>query len=123
MSRIAGRIADRLAREFDLLSDSDSSSGHDLAGHEDLYAIGEAARELSGQLGGKPADEGRLAYSLTHFAQESAVLVAARPSSASLDVIARAIARQDTINATESVASALSQIDQTTREVIDSRLS
>lgn len=123
LSRIAGRIADRLAREFDLLSDREGSGGQNLAGHEDLYAIGDAARELSGELGGKPSDEGRLAYSLKTFAQESAVLVAARPSSVSLDVIARAIARQHQADTTETVASALLQIDQTTRDVIESRSS
>lgn len=123
LSRIAGRIADRLAREFDLLSDEDDGSRRSLTGRDDLYAIGEAARELSGELGGKPADEGRLAYSLTTFAQESAVLVASRPSSASLDVIARAIARQERAEMTETVASALVQIDQTTRDVIESRSS
>lgn len=123
LSRIAGRIADRLAREFALLSDEDGGSGQTLTGRDDLYAIGEAARELSGDLGGKPADEGRLAYSLTAFAQETAVLVAARPSSVSLDVIARAIARQDQAEMTETVASALIQIDQTTRDVMESRSS
>lgn len=121
LSRIAGRIADRMAREFDLLSDGHGSSGQNLDGREDLYAIGEAARELAGELGGKPSDEGRLAYSLTTFAQESAVLVAARPSSVSLDVIARAIARQDRAQENETVSSALVQIDQTTREVTESR--
>ena len=110
-----------MAREFDLLSDGHGSSGQNLDGREDLYAIGEAARELAGELGGKPSDEGRLAYSLTTFAQESAVLVAARPSSVSLDVIARAIARQDRAQENETVSSALVQIDQTTREVTESR--
>ena len=118
---IAGRIADRMAREFSIARDDRDSGGSGFQGHEDLYEIAASARKLTGDLGGKPADEGRFARSLGFFAQESASLLAARPEAASLDVIARAIAAREGNEAEENVTGALQQIDHTTRDILDSR--
>ena len=121
LGRIAGRVADRMTREFALLRDGGERSQGGFAGHEDIYEIAEAARELSGDLGGKPVDEGRLAHSLGSFAQESAALFAARPGASSLDAIARAIAGRDSAELHRTIADALRQIDQTTRDVVEAR--
>lgn len=111
-----------MAREFRLLRDGEERPRGGFQGDEDLYEIARAARDLNEELGGGLPDEGRLARSLSLFAQESASLLAARPGAASLDTIAGAVARQEgEPGAAETVAGALRQIDQTTREVTAAR--
>ena len=126
---IAGRVADRMAREFRLFGDerrggSGGGGGGDAFREgEDIYEIRGAARDLARDLNGKPTDEGRLARSLGLFAQESASLMAARPDAASLEAIARVIAARDASSAPETLDRAIGQIDQTTRDLAEDRLS
>ena len=122
---IAGRVADRMAREFRLFGDErrgGSGGGDAFREGEDIYEIRGAARDLARDLNGKPTDEGRLARSLGLFAQESASLMAARPDAASLEAIARVIAARDASNAPETLDRAIGQIDQTTRDLAEDRL-
>lgn len=126
LRKLAGRVAGRMAREFKLIDEfdteeeSDRHPGGPLNG-EDIYDIRQAARDLTTDLNGKPADEGRLGRSLDGFVQESAALLAARPDAASLDTIARLIRDNDTQNGPETVDRSLGQIDQTTREIAESK--
>lgn len=124
---VANRIASRMAREFDLIDRDGGKGGHGSSGEDrafadgpDVYEIGSTARSLTQELGGRNTDEGRIARSLTLFAQESAILMAARPGVASLDTIARAIAARDLMQQ-ENVDTAITQIDQTTRDVMGAR--
>ena len=129
MTAIAGRIAGRLADELDLdgrgRRDGDGGRGDegwgDGSNEIDLYEVAATARSLNGDLGGRPTDEGMLARSLGDFVTESASLIVARPERASFGLIAAAIeegsARSGSDAATETVATALSSIDRTTRRV------
>ena len=121
MRTLAGRIADRLAREFRLLGDDRRGGGGGGHDPDDLYEIDAIARELSDDLGARPTDAGRVMRSLGEFAQESAVLIAARPDSASLEAIARAIAAREQAAGPETVERAVGQIDQTTRDIVGFR--
>lgn len=123
MRRLAGNIADRVAREFNLLDDESDRSGGDqpFREGEDIYEVREVARELAADLQARPSEEGNLARSLDAFAQESVSLMAARPEAASLDTIARVIASNEKPEQSESFDSALGQIDQTTRDIAESR--
>ncbi|MHA6316173.1 hypothetical protein ACXYN8_00730 [Altererythrobacter sp. CAU 1778] len=123
MRSLAGRIAERMTREFRLFDEREGGRGRHQPEAEDIYEIRALAGTLSGDLGGRPVDEGRLARSLSDFAQESASLFAARPEAASLDAIARAIAAREPAQAQtlHSVDTALGQIDQTTRDIASSR--
>ena len=124
---LAGRVADRMAREFRLFGDErrggGGGGGDAFREGEDIYEIRGAARDLARDLNGKPTDEGRLARSLGLFAQESASLMAARPDAASLEAIARVIAARDASSAPETLDRAIGQIDQTTRDLAEDRLS
>lgn len=112
------RVAGRMAREFCLLDDErDFAEPEDYREGDDIYKIGEAARELTADLHGGPADEGRLARSLDGFVQESASLIAARPDAASLDTIARAIVANERRDGPETIDVSLRQIDQTARDI------
>ncbi len=124
MRRLAGNIADRVAREFRLLDDQRRQSGGDRSFRdgEDIYQLREVARELAEELQARPSEQGNLARSLDAFAQESVSLMAARPEAASLDTIARVIAAHEKPDRPETIANALGQIDQTTRDIADSRL-
>lgn len=119
LRKLAGRVAGQVAREFRLLEDQDGTD--DRPGSyregEDLYDISGVARELAGELDARPLDEGLLARSLDGFVQESAVLLAARPSAASLDAIARAIVSNEGAREEETLARSIAQIDQTTRGI------
>ena len=116
MTSLAGRVADRVARSLDLLEDD--RRGRPLVEGEDLYEVAATARELNGALNGRPSDEGQFARSLGAFVTESAVLVAARPSSQSLEWLERVIGDEEaSAPATETAASALMTIDRTTRRV------
>ena len=123
---LAGRVADRMAREFRLFGDErrggGAGGGDAFREGEDIYQIRGAARDLARDLNGKPTDEGRLARSLGLFAQESASLMAARPDAASLEAIARVIAARDASSAPETLDRAIGQIDQTTRDLAEDRL-
>ena len=122
LHKLAHRIAGRVAREFRLLED-DERQGDDRPprDREDIYDIREVARELSRDLRARPTDEGRLARSLGSFAQESAALLAARPGAASLDTIARVIAKNDKAADGENADGAVSQIDQTVLGIVEAR--
>ena len=116
MASLAGRVAGRVARSLDLLEDD--RRGRPLVEGEDLYEVAATARELNGALNGRPSDEGQFARSLGAFVTESASLVAARPSSGSLELIEGAI-RDEEARAPpmETAASALLAIERTTRRV------
>ena len=118
MSTLAGRIAQRMAREFRMFDD-DRGQGRNHYDAEDLYEIGRLANELSSELDARPMDEGRVLRSLGSFAQESASLIAARPDAASLDTIARAIAAGERPGEPETIDRAVRQIDQTTRDIVE----
>lgn len=120
---LAGRIAERMAREFDLLDEREERSGDrdQFREGEDIYEIRAVARELAGDLRARPTDEGRIARSLDLFAQESASLLAARPGAASLDTIARVIAVNDAPTTPETLERAVGQIDETARGIADSK--
>lgn len=119
MRRLAGNIADRVAREFRLLDDSGRQSGDDTPFREgeDIYELRDVACELAADLQARPSEAGLLARSLDAFAQHSVSLMAARPEAASLDTIARAIATNERGDRPETVDAAIGQIDQTTREI------
>ena len=131
LRKLAGRVASRLAREFKLVEDDRAGrgeTGDDTDGYDDnrrhnqreagdIYDIRGVARELTGDLNGRPTDEGRLARSLDGFVQESASLLAARPGAASLDTIARVIRANETPGSGETLDRSLRQIDQTTRSI------
>lgn len=119
MRRLAGNIAERVAREFRLLDDHEQQSGDDRAFREgdDIYELRDVARELADDLQARPSEAGLLARSLDAFAQHSVSLMAARPEAASLDTINRAITAHEREGKVETVDSALGQIDQTTREI------
>lgn len=119
MRRLAGNIAERVAREFRLLDDSGRQSGDDRAFREgeDIYDLRDVARELADDLQARPSEAGSLARSLDAFAQHSVSLIAARPEAASLDTIARAIAANEAAGQPETVNGAIGQIDQTTRDI------
>ena len=122
---LAGKVAERMAREFRLLDRDHRQGGGKGDGQregDDIYEIRGVARQLSRDLNGKPTDEGRLARSLGLFAQESASLLAARPDAASLETIARVIAARDSVAVPETLDRALGQIDQTTRDLAEDRL-
>lgn len=120
MNTLAGRIAQRMAREFRMFDD-ERGQGRNQYDAEDLYEIGRMASELSGELGARPTDEGRVLRSLGSFAQESASLIAARPDAASLDTIARAIAAGERPGEPETIDRAVRHIDQTTRDIVEGR--
>lgn len=120
---LAGRIAQRMSREFNLLDEREGGSSGDDGFREgdDIYEIRTVARELANDLKAKAMDEGRLARSLDEFAQESASLLAARPEAASLDAIARVIAENDKPSEPETLDRAVGQIDQTARGIAETR--
>jgi hypothetical protein len=119
MRRLAGNIADRVAREFRLIDDSGRQPGDDAPFREgeDIYDLRDVARELAADLQARPAEAGLLARSLDAFALNSISLMAARPEAASLDTIARAIAANERAGQPETVDAAIGQIDQTTRDI------
>lgn len=123
MRRLAGNIAERVAREFKLFDDEQDQPGGEqrFRDGEDIYEVGEVARKLAADLQARPSEEGSLARSLDAFAQESVSLMAARPEAASLDTIARVIAANEKSNQPETFDRALGQIDQTTRDIAGSR--
>lgn len=116
MSSLAGRVAGRVAHALDLLDDE--RPRRPLIEGEDLYEVAATARDLNGQLNGRPSDEGQFVRSLGAFVTESASLIAARPSSHSLDAIEGAI-RDQAAGAPpmETAATALLAIEATTRRV------
>ena len=124
LKRLAGKVAGRIAREFDLVDDEDAPEDRPDAFREgeDIYDIRDTARELASQLNGRATDEGRLARSLDGFAQESAALLAARPEAASLEAIARTIAVNEQAAERETVDQSLTQIDQTARGIAEGKL-
>lgn len=119
MRRLAGNIAERVAREFRLIDDSGRQSGDErsFGEGEDIYELRDVARELADDLQARPSETGLLARSLDAFALHSVSLMAARPEAASLDAIARAIAANEPRDRPETVNSAIGQIDQTTRAI------
>ncbi|MGB3471669.1 MAG: hypothetical protein WBA51_12675 [Erythrobacter sp.] len=121
LRKLAGKVAGRVAREFHLLDDaqSDGERPDSFREGEDIYDILGTARELAGELNARPLDEGLLARSLGGFVQESAVLLAARPGSASLDAIARVILDHEGTPAEETLSGSIAQIDQTTRGIAE----
>ena len=121
LRKLAGKVAGRVAREFRLLDDAEAESDrpNTFREGEDIYDIAGTARELAGELNARPLDEGMLARSLDGFVQESAVLLAARPSAASLDTIARVIQTHERASKDETLAGSIDQIDQTTRGIAD----
>lgn len=127
MTTLAGRVAGSIGRELRITRDAGRDGGREggrgggFAGNEDLYEVGETARALNGDLGGRAVDEGLLARSLGAFVTESASLLAARPHSPSLAVIQEAIARVEAgTRVPETVATALVDIDRTTAHVAGS---
>jgi hypothetical protein len=121
LRRLAGSVAGRIAREFDLLED-EARQGDRPPGYregEDLYDLAGVTRDLANDLAAGPRDQGLLARSLGGFVQESAVLLAARPGAASLDAIARAIIAHEGARDDENLARSLAQIDQTTRSIAE----
>jgi hypothetical protein len=121
LRKLAGSVAGRIAREFDL-TDDDSSQGDRPGSYregEDLYDIAGVTQALAADLSASPRDQGLLARSLGGFVQESAVLLAARPGSASLDAIARAILAHEGDRDGETVVRSIAQIDQTTRSIAE----
>ncbi len=122
LRRLAGKVAGRMAREFKLFDqERDNEESDQFREGEDIYAISETARELTTDLGGRPTDEGRLARSLDGFVQESASLMAARPEAASLDTIARLIVANEQSEPRETIDGSLRQIDQTARDIAESK--
>ncbi len=122
LSKLANRIAGRVAREFRMFEDEqDRGDDRPPREGEDLYEIREVARELAADLHARPTDEGRLARSLGAFAQESASLLAARPEAASLDTIAHMIAAHEQSPEGETIDRAVGQIDQTVLGISESR--
>jgi hypothetical protein len=121
LRRLAGSVAGRIAREFDLLDDErgDGDRPDTYREGEDLYDIAGVTRDLAADLAATPRDQGLLARSLGGFVLESAVLLAARPDSASLDAIARAIMSHEGARDDETVARSIAQIDQTTRSIAE----
>jgi hypothetical protein len=119
MRRLAGNIAERVAREFRLLDDPRRQPGDDAPFREgeDIYELRDVARELADGLQARPSEAGLLARSLDEFALQSASLMAARPEAASLDTIARAIAANERSDRPETVNAAIGQINQTTRDI------
>ena len=121
LRKLAGSVAGRIAREFDLLDDGrqDGERPDGYREGEDLYDIEGVSRALAADLAAAPREQGLLARSLGGFVQESAVLLAARPGAASLDAIARAIQSHENAQDDETVARSIAQIDQTTRSIVD----
>lgn len=121
LRKLAGSVAGRIAREFDLLDDErgDNDRPDTYREGEDLYDIAGVTRDLAAELAATPRDQGLLARSLGGFVQESAVLLAARPDSASIDAIARAILTHEGTRDDETIARSIAQIDQTTRSITE----
>lgn len=120
MSNVAGRVASTLTDEFDLLDQQGGSQSGESGyqGDEDIYGIGDTARELNSELGGSGADEGQLARILGAFAFESASLIGARPESRSLERIEQAIKMVETKQqGIENIQSVLASIEDTTKLV------
>ena len=121
LRKLAGKVAGRVAREFQLFEDRDHD-GERPDGYregEDIYDILGTARELASDLSARPLDEGMLARSLDGFVQESAVLLAARPGASSLDTIARVILAHEDAREEETLARSIAQIDQTARGIAE----
>lgn len=118
MHSLAGKLGNALADELDLLGDREGRRQY--APDEDLYEIDETARELNSALGGNSAQLGQIARSLGDFVTESASLMAARPESRSLQVIADAITQSEsgTIG-TETPDSAVQIITRSTALVAE----
>lgn len=119
MTTLAGRVAGSIGRELGVFRDEGrdrGGRGGGFAGNEDLYEVGETARALNDDLGGRAVDEGLLARSLGAFVTESASLLAARPHARSLAAIETAIAGNAGTRA-ETVATAIIDIDRTTAQV------
>lgn len=121
LRKLAGSVAGRIAREFDLLDDDrhDHDRPDSYREGEDLYDIAGVSRALAEDLAAAPRDRGMLERSLGGFVQESAVLLAAQPGAASLDAIARAILDHEGARGEETIARSIAQIDQTTRSIAE----
>lgn len=120
MRGLAGRVADTLAHEFDLLGDGRQQrrQSHD----HDPYDVDGTARELSRSLGGSAVDGGLLARSLGQFVLESASLIGARPEARSLEAINGAIEQAEgEERGNETVDRAISSITRTTALVAGRR--
>lgn len=120
MTTLAGRVAGSIGRELGMVGGRDGH-GERRSMHEDMYEVGQTARSLNKDLGGKAVDEGLLARSLGAFVTESASLIAARPNRPSLSLIEQAIARveasREGAGAPETVATAIVDIERTTDDV------
>lgn len=117
MASLAGQVAQRLTREFDLLDDRQPRKPYQP--EEDIYEVRATASTLARALGGTAAHEGHLVRSLGLFVTESASLIAARPESRSLQLIEAAIDdgerhSQSLGQGPETAERALTMIDRTT---------
>ncbi len=86
MTTLSSRVAATMVRELGL-SDRSSHHGQKGAGG-DPYGVEALADQLSSALGGTPADTGRLSRALGGFTSEVAALLAAKPSSSVLGMVA-----------------------------------
>jgi hypothetical protein len=115
MNGIAASIASSIAAELKLAVDPDGRR-KPFVPSQDLYDVEETATALTDAYGGGRQDRGRALQSLSHFAQEVASLMAARPESRSLEHVQRAIAMVGNAEAAD-ISAALQLIDRTTQAV------
>jgi hypothetical protein len=87
MTTISSRVAATVVRELGL-SERARSGGHQGGGAGDHYGVEALADQLSSALGGTPADTGRLSRALGGFTSEVAALLAAKPHSSVLGMVA-----------------------------------
>jgi hypothetical protein len=86
MTTISSRVAATLVRELGLV-DRGTRPGQKAAGG-DPYGVEALADQLSAALGGTPADTGRVSRALGGFTSEVAALLAAKPHSSALGLVA-----------------------------------
>jgi hypothetical protein len=87
MTTLTNRVATTLTRELGLI-DRDARGGRSGSPAGDFYGVEQLASELTAALGGTPADAGRLSRALHEFTSEAAALLAAKPRSSVLGMVA-----------------------------------
>jgi hypothetical protein len=85
MTTLANRVATTLTRELGLVDRPAARTGA-LSG--DHYGVESVAADLAAALGATPADAGRLSRALGDFTSEAAALLAAKPRSSVLGMVA-----------------------------------
>jgi hypothetical protein len=111
MTTLASKVAQNIGNAFNLPGTGTSpwqGNGND------PYEIAELVDSLKGEVQGSPAEAGELSRALHAFVQESAALFAARPESASLQVVQSAVAQMSSSGGAPTLAGLTQKIDGAT---------